>query len=471
MFNKKDGKSFPNVTGGTFTAPDSLDADTLEFDITGFVEGSKSYDAKITLTSNGTSTVLELDNSSNLNDAVYVANAKDYSEDSNLSNAIYNKAFIQKTSAKKTEGESEASSSEASSSEGSTEASTAASIEAGYVTFFNNFILNPYDETGTYLKDKDGNTAKVMCDNGTVDGKTINEASDLLSTDIEAYVDFKDHIKINDRVLTIDIDTDKSGNYVVKASMVYHYSIENFSFYTATYPKKVPDAYLADETEDETTSELSTAETASLGEHHYATYPLNPASEDDYLVYKVDNVLEDIYTSKDKPDRLFIYYYPQYDLQKTKDKIVINNTADIDGLSCYIIKQKSASINDTRMANCESKYEPSVTCTTTTGKVYLYHNFDTNIGGKDSITGTAGYEASGFDTSKGGDISKILNTEDESSKDNGFAADEVLSYNIKVEITDTGTSKIVSTLESSKTERISDTKPTESTSTSAEGGD
>jgi prepilin-type N-terminal cleavage/methylation domain-containing protein len=472
----KDG-SFPDissdstVTYGVTKTADSSDSAlvTYDFNINNIVQNGKTYSAEITLTPNGKSTVLELDKATDKNDAVYVAQAKDYSEDININNAIYNKSFTH-ASAGTTESSSESTESTESSSGSvvSTE-STETTIEAGYVDFYNKFILKPYDEKGEKLLDKDGKPEKVMCDNGTASGKTIDSAEDLLSSEIEAYVNFKDHIKVYDRVLTLTIDTaTDSGKtvYTVNASMVYHYGIEGFSFYTATYPEPVSDAYLeADKKSGTSTEESSSAsevEEAALGDYHSISYPLNTpthtAAESDYLVYKVDNVIKLVYSSENAPDRLFVYYYPYYDVESANDKIEINNKAGVSNLECYIIKQKNSSLSDSTTAMRETSYKATVSCDSLKD-VVLYHNFKTNIGGKDSVTTTAGYDATGFKNIY--DLSEVLDATNEKSKTSGFSQDEVLSYNIKLVIKDSS-GNTVSKIESSKNEHINETKKSES---------
>jgi hypothetical protein len=168
--------------------------------------------------------------------------------------------------------------------------------------------------------------------------------------------------------------------------------------------------------------------------------------------------LDEIEYKSDSLDRLFIYYYPQYDLDEKQDKIVINNEAGASNLSCYIIKQKNSSLNDIRIASNEKKYIPTVVYNNkSASNVYLYHNLNTNIAS--DVPGSNPPEftiPAGFSTDKGGDISKILDVEDEESKTKGFAQDEVLSYDITVEIKDG--ENVVSSLESSKNERINSSK-------------
>jgi type II secretory pathway pseudopilin PulG len=426
-------ESAEDKSGHYIVTPESIDDKNQKytFEIKDFVDNGEKYDATITLTPKGTTTVkvLEMSDSSSLNDAVYIADKKDYAEGySNISEAIYNEAFL--TAPDDT-------------------------VKAGYVRFFEEFVSAPYDLDGNpiYKVDKNGNKttepAEVMVnvDDKSSDGKKIESADDVKGLDI------MNNIKIYDRTLTIEINDGK-----VTASLEYRYFLDNFSFYTAYYPEEVKDTYLdyLDEGETDTTAD---DETVSLGEQQYARFPKAGSGDDKYLVYKVNLANADIYTGTGVPDRLYIYYYPEYELDPGKDKIVINNNTNTDKLECYIMKQKTGEIGEASLSVEESDYYPSVTCNKKSAtQVTLYHNFNTNISDAPSKTNPSGFgmDSSGF--VDGGDIAKENITTNKLEANKNFVEEEVLQYDITVEIKKG--EKTVSVLTSSKNEKISTDKET-----------
>jgi type II secretory pathway pseudopilin PulG len=426
-------ESAEDKSGHYVVTPESTDDknQVYTFEIKDFVDNGEKYDATITLTPQGTTTVkvLEMSDSSSLNDAVYIADKKDYAEGySNISEAIYNTAFL--TAPDDT-------------------------VKAGYVRFFEEFVSAPYDLDGNpiYKVDKNGNKttepAEVMVDDGSLNGKKIESADDVKGLDI------MNNIKIYDRTLTIEINDGK-----VTASLEYRYFLDNFSFYTAYYPEEVKDTYL-DEGETDT---MADDETVSLGEQQYARFPKALSDDDKYLVYKVNLANADIYTGTGVPDRLYIYYYPEYELDPGKDKIVINNNTNTDKLECYIMKQKTGEIGEASLSVEESDYYPSVTCKNSSAtQVTLYHNFNTNISDAPSKTNPLGFVLdSGF--IQGGDVAEENITTNKLEANENFVEEEVLQYDITVEIKKG--EKTVSKLTSSKNEKISTAKKTKkSTST------
>jgi hypothetical protein len=436
MFKKS---TFPNVEATEYKY-DVYEDSGYKFELNGIEKDGKIYDAEITLTPNDKSTVLELDKATEKNNAVYWANEKDYTGDgiNDINQAIYTNGFLLPVK---------------------DEAGNLIK-EAGYKIFYEKFIKEPYDEAGEPLKKKDGSYEDVMCDNGTASGKTINSAEDLLSEDVQTYVNFEDHIKVNYRVLYIDVEKG-TKSYTVNARMVYYYSIDGFPFYTATYPEPKSDAYLEGETESSSAGEDSSSitEEASLGDYHCISYPSKITSETGCLEYEVTNITKTIYESEKAPNRLFIYYYPYYDMEGGHDKIEINNAAGLDSLDCYVVKQRNLSISEATTILRDKGYIPSVKCING-GKINLYHNFNTNIGNNTSTT-TAWDSAVGFNTVA--NLSDVLDATNEVSKTSGFSDDEVLSYNIKLVIKDSN-GNVVSSLESSKNERIINETETETES-------
>jgi hypothetical protein len=365
-------------------------------------QNNKNYTATITLNPTVQSEVLTLKNAQLLNDAIYQSNEKDYSdEQGSIENALFVEAFEAKD----------------------------------YEDFYNNFILKPYDGVDS---DKYYTNADVMIDDGN-GGVKITSAEDIKIDEIKNYVE------VYDRTITFDIGKE-GDNYIVKESMVYRYYIKNFEYYTAKY-YTVTDSLLNEDVIDET---------AYLGQHHVATYPVD---EKDYYEYKVENT--DIYSGSDEIDRLFIYYFPQYDLEAGKDKIIIN--CDLEGteFDCYIIKQKSDYNAETRTNQGEGKYLPNIVCNNTkNAEIYLYHNFDTNISdtkgssklATHNLTGLSGFTKTYGLSDMSDKLAKQITSEE---TDSDLISKEVLSYDITVTITDES-GNVVSELTSSKNERINE---------------
>ncbi len=88
-------------------------------------------------------------------------------------------------------------------------------------------------------------------------------------------------------------------------------------------------------------------------------------------------------------DSLFVYYYPQYDIQ---DTIVIDNSAQIDDFKCYILKQ-NANITPPTLEAKENTYRPTVKIGTHGMTMKVFHNLDVNLG---DITKRVGGGADGI---------------------------------------------------------------------------
>lgn len=195
------------------------------------------------------------------------------------------------------------------------------------------------------------------------------------------------------RELVFRIANDGSKD-VVTAKMVYVYYIKEHSYY-----EKVVTSSPGDSQDEEGASESATeaeSETVTLEERKF-NYPENtadyfkiemplsayaPAGTGEYTVYT--NPIEG---GVHPLQRLMIYYYPAYDLERD-ETILVKNEAGLD-LDCYLIKQKNAGLTNAQLDVKETSYKPGVNCTGS-GNVILYHNLNTNLGGN-SFAGGAGH--------------------------------------------------------------------------------
>jgi hypothetical protein len=249
---------------------------------------------------------------------------------------------------------------------------------------------------------------------GSTDGVELTDEENL-NTDYA-----KKYITINDRTLTFDVTKD-GDLYKVTAKIVYHYSLKDFPYNVVRTPKVQSGLTYEGESHEE----------------EYTNYMTYPTTDGKFLEYELPLATNEYYSSEEPLERLYIYYYPQYD---ATENIVINVNADVD-FDCYLVKQKATDMNITRLKNVESGYSPNVTLSTPLGKtVKLYHNMDINLADGSALTGTH-ITTSGFANVL--ELSSGMNLEKEK-----------LSYHISLVITDSA-GKTVSTLESSMNEKIS----------------
>lgn len=271
-------------------------------------------------------------------------------------------------------------------------------------------------------------------------GQALNaDGNNISETDVDADA-FANYIDLHERRIKFTILDDGSGNYVVTAKMTYQYCVRNYPYYSPERTEPKTDPFLG---EGET-------ETAPPEMEHFPSqlFYLDkyPAGDGVYLEVTIPmdgNAPEpEIYKQSTGTglNRLVVYYYPQYDLGGGHDIIEIENKAGIDRLYCYVIKQRAADINETRTGVFEQGYSAKVEGRQGTGTVFnLYHNFGENIGGGSS---TATPAISGFTASA--DYTSAAE----------FYKEEVLLYDLMLEVRDTVTGNVITTFESSKNERI-----------------
>ncbi|MDE7207364.1 MAG: hypothetical protein K2N90_09465, partial [Lachnospiraceae bacterium] len=257
----------------------------------------------------------------------------------------------------------------------------------------------------------------------------------------------KNYIKLQERELTFDITKIGSDEYVVIPKMVYKYYLKDFPYYLKKRNATPPvDEYDPPSSIPGNTTEFR-GESKTLDR-----FP----DDGSYLQFEVDlsSICTDgaIYKNPDTAglNRLFIYYYPQYNLDEGKDKIIVNNTANIRNFQCYILKQRAEDINDSNTKTKESRYKGNVVINDSTSSLEVFHNFDYNIGEgsstpSPSISGASATHS--YTKEVSGGTTQLVNR---------FTQQEVLSYTLSLEVTqgDDPNKRTITTLESTMNERI-----------------
>ena len=262
----------------------------------------------------------------------------------------------------------------------------------------------------------------------------------------------ENYVKLHEKKMTFEIVANGS-DYEVRPKMYYSYYMDGYPYYVRAEAASMPDDEYPDESRTPGTPNPSSG---AIVEHEPDSTIRYPAGGG-FLEFEVDlsSAYPDGHFYKNPTtaglDRLFVYYYPQYNLDPGCDTIVINNQAGIPDFQCYILKQRAENINDTQMSTKEEHYVGNVDIINSALGFKVFHNFDDNIGGKASTT--PGGNISGVNedqkisytkpTTPGSDITELMEN---------FSEAEVLSYKLKLEVTQNG--RTVTTLESSMNERI-----------------
>lgn len=122
-----------------------------------------------------------------------------------------------------------------------------------------------------------------------------------------------------------------------------------------------------------------------IGMHNIPIYDSSHDARDDEII---DGMTEkEIYRGKNLK-RVLIYFYPGYKGSdgydgNYRDVIKIDNRTS-QQFDCYLIKQRTPDLTETKLTLNEQAYKPVVECKGT--KVRLFHNLDENLG---RSTGTA----------------------------------------------------------------------------------
>ena len=253
-------------------------------------------------------------------------------------------------------------------------------------------------------------------------------------------------IKLKERELQFEIKED-SGNHVVIPKMIYRYRLEDYTWYKQVVETPESDAYPG-----------TPGSTGTPDIEDQTDKIAYPKDGDPYLEVEIDlsAVCDGEGTIYKNPttaglDRLFIYYYPQYNVEQGKDFIKVKNSAGITNFQCYVLKQISPALTATQLEIKDGGYKANVDVQNSAAGFELFHNFDDNIGDGSSTTdptfsGTFEKEISYTGTAAKADGSSTT----ELAKN--FSKQKVLSYKLELEITQNG--RPVTTLESSMNEKI-----------------
>lgn len=253
------------------------------------------------------------------------------------------------------------------------------------------------------------------------------------------------YIKLHERQLVFDIETaDAGSSYIVKPRLVYQYFIDGYPYYKRIEPGSVPDPYPG---AVPGSAEVMVEEVVTMAGPMTIRYPASgylEAAIDISSACTVDGTEKYIYKNPTNVgakglERIFIYYYPQYNLDAGKDKVIINNSTDISNLQCYILKQRTSELNDTVMQTKENSYQGNVEINNTrSGSVVLFHNFDDNIGG-----GSTTVAPSIMGAAEAVRISEL---------DTHFKENRALTYSLELEVKQGG--RTITKLEGSMNEGI-----------------
>lgn len=266
------------------------------------------------------------------------------------------------------------------------------------------------------------------------DGNSITK--DTITTDLKI-----DKIFLSERKTVFTIDD--AG---VKTKMTYRYRIYGYEFYEKVFPEETSDTYGSDEYEEGSSAVATPDPDAYAGELKYADSPDTMAND---MEFEVTLDGDDTQIDNANLERLFIYYYPQYeernrvlpdgsvDKVKIEDKIAIENTKAVapgatpEPVQCFIIKQKRASLSNASLDVRETHY--ALKELSTSGALTVYDNFEENISNGErelaAVTGSTYY----------------MDTADK--------VDNVLSYALELTVTNRSTGSVVTTLTSSTNER------------------
>lgn len=222
--------------------------------------------------------------------------------------------------------------------------------------------MNPYrDAIFRSSADYDGNiSAQIHThfqNNVVPDIVAKLNAEDLIKNDYtEADISFSSaNIVITQRETFIDIV--KGSNITAQCKMRYHYKVEQYPYHNNP--------------SDDTS-------------YDYLDFPLDGTDYVvDLLMYSPDGWHVEFYNNPPEAglERVFIYYYPNYEV--TKDTINISTSGfGSDKLDCYLLKQKRPGMSNSSIMTEEASYVPEINGT---GNLNLYHNFGENISGSSSV--------------------------------------------------------------------------------------
>lgn len=307
----------------------------------------------------------------------------------------------------------------------------------------------------------------------SIKNKDGNKDTDVIAKlyDSNSAASVLNYLQLRERKLVFTISESDDGlKYKVTQEMQYGYMVKDYPYYIVDESASAPveDEYPDSESSEGTEGDKKPTSTKKLKE---ADTPLSFSGNESLIWYKVNigDIDNPIYekTIYENPktlelNRLFIYYYPQYDKYEISpgvyknigDTIEIKNEAGIENFECYMLKQRAEDMNDTTTGSKEEGYKPEVKITNSAPKFVLFHNFDYNIGKFEEM-------ASGFPTTIAG-AHKVYSYKDEV----GPLVDELvkelpeenkavtLSYKLELTIKRASDDQTVVSLESTMNEKM-----------------
>lgn len=263
------------------------------------------------------------------------------------------------------------------------------------------------------------------------------------------------YIHLHEKRVEFQITKNGSDEYVVTPKMYYSYYMKDYPYYVRVEPDSIPhdeydDGENPDPDADEDT-EHGNVEANAIIQEGVIRYP---AAGDLEVEIDLASAYPDGYLYKNPVtaglDRLFVYYYPQYNIDEGCDKIVVKNDAGITNFQCYLLKQRAADINETQMKIKENGYKANVNIVNSAAGFELFHNFDDNIADGSSTTAPS---ISGIDPAKVHSYTKLAPSGDMTEVTSYFSESEVLSYKLELSVK-AQDGRTITRLESSMNEKI-----------------
>lgn len=293
---------------------------------------------------------------------------------------------------------------------------------------FDDLINNYYSELVSCMDAKVQNTQP----SDYAVGEELNEHIDtFLKTKGNLNIG---NIVIHDRVLEFEI-----GSTGITTKVTYNYYVSNVPYYKPVHPPGMIDEYEGAAPPVTIGGTLQYLSRFPEGDNTYKT-----------ITKTVDTV--SMVSALAVDDNVYLYYYPNYDMQD--DKVVINNNSGV-ALNCYLIKQRAGNVSETWTTTHEQGYKVKVD-KQGGNDVNLYHNLNENVG-KPSSTVPNPEIATNFtngSTHQGENLAEVLDAGGNikhKAADSEYV-DKTLAYNLTLNITDTS-GNLVTTLNSTMNEK------------------
>ena len=242
------------------------------------------------------------------------------------------------------------------------------------------------------------------------------------------------NIVIHDRELEFEI-----GSTEIRTKLTYRYYVTGVPYYKPVHPPGIVDEY------------EGVAPPVTIGGtlEYLSRFP---ETADTYKTITETVNTVSMVSALTADDNVYLYYFPNYDMQE--DKVIINNNSGV-ALDCYLVKQRAGNVSETWTTTHEQGYKVKVE-KTGGNDVNLYHNLNENVG-KPSSTVPEPEIATSFKNGseyKGEDLAEVLNSSGavaHKAADSKYK-DKILSYELTLNITDTS-GNLVTTLNSTMNEK------------------